>query len=101
MGTAVEPVALAENHAHSAAVSSVQELHTYLQQVDCIFESVCTFWADAEALLASQLRRGEHVETLISAASTSPALRQRLQERLQEFRLFWIRARDYAEAFQV
>jgi len=82
------------------AMAAVVQILAHMEQVDGILESICSFWGDAEALLAAQLKKSEHMESFLAATDMSVKLKQRFQERLQQVRLFWVHSRDASENFQ-
>eukprot|EP00931_Biecheleriopsis_adriatica_P119934 TRINITY_DN95091_c0_g1_i1.p1 TRINITY_DN95091_c0_g1~~TRINITY_DN95091_c0_g1_i1.p1 ORF type:complete len:729 (+),score=155.29 TRINITY_DN95091_c0_g1_i1:29-2215(+) len=84
----------------STVSSAVSQILDHLEQIDAILESICAFWCDAESLFGSQLQRGEHLQRFLKSAIESSQLRVRVQERLEQFSLFWTQVRSSSQAFQ-
>ena len=87
--------------ANQPAFAAVCALLGHMELADSIFEQMCIFWGDAEASFSAQQRRAEHVARFVGAASASPPLVARFNERCSQFRAFWQRAHDVAVEFEI
>ena len=91
----------AQEPANQPAFAAVCALLGHMELADSIFEQMCIFWGDAEASFSAQQRRAEHVARFVGAASASPPLVARFNERCAQFRGFWQRAHDVAVEFEI
>jgi hypothetical protein len=66
---------------------------TKLYEVDHILEQLTVFWASTEVVLDMLTKKGEHVEKFIAFAH-KPRLLKRFQERLEDYRRYWVQIRD-------
>merc|ERR1719277_2160940 len=76
-----------ETMAHSSA--SLLRALRELKRVDEILEGCSAFWANMDGTVQKLAHMKEHTECLVSFAANSKTLRERFDQRLQEYMSFW------------
>mmetsp|Transcript_87118 Transcript_87118/g.154170 ORF Transcript_87118/g.154170 Transcript_87118/m.154170 type:complete len:1137 (+) Transcript_87118:209-3619(+) len=82
----------AKAEAQKAARSSAALVRALreLRRVDSILEGCFVFWANMDGTVQKLGQMKEHAERLVSFASSKPKLRERFEQRMQEYERFWV-----------
>jgi len=81
----------AKAEAKKAARSSAALMRALreLRRVDSILEGCFVFWANMDGTVQKLGQMKEHAERLVNFASSKPKLRERFEQRMQEYASFW------------
>jgi len=86
VSAAEKSAADAVTHSSASLLRALREL----KRVDEILHGCSAFWANMDGTVQKLAQMKEHTETLVNFAANSKALKQRFDQRLDEYTNFWI-----------
>mmetsp|Transcript_46316 Transcript_46316/g.100711 ORF Transcript_46316/g.100711 Transcript_46316/m.100711 type:complete len:673 (+) Transcript_46316:18-2036(+) len=81
----------AQEHAEARTKSSMALLRALreLKRVDEILQGCSNFWANMDGTVKKLAQMKEHTEVLVNFASSSKSIKERFEQRLNEYIAFW------------